>query len=175
MRMLELMTALALSPLDRLALRVSRRVHQRAHWLKNLFQAGFNKGVSFQPTGGVNTAINITKWDWEEQIEKIDISHTGTAGLQALLAGLLRGTGNVEAFFDSANLPWAAAPSIKSGQNGVITFNLGSPNTQWIVPSLVVKVHAQSEVAGGVKYNFDVELNCLCGVNQAFTSYVYPT
>ena len=85
------------------------------------FLAGYDKGVSFTPAGGGATAINITAHSWSEQVEKLDVSHSGTAGKQALIAGLLRGDGNIKANFDSAAMPFAAAPNVKAGTKGVMT------------------------------------------------------
>lgn len=161
--------------LDRLALNAALRLHRGAHLLQCLFQPGYNKGTTWNPAGGVQTSIAITDWDWGEKIDKIDITNTSTLGVQALLASILRGTGKVSAFFDSGQLPWAAPLVIKAGSNGVITFVCGSPNTPWSIPAMVTELHNRSEVAGGVKYDFTVELNCLAGVAQAFLTYTYPT
>lgn len=161
--------------LDYLALAAARRVNDRAHWLQNLFQAGFNKGATFTPAGGVAAVLNITAWDWGEKIDKVDITHTGTGGVQALLAAILRGTGKVSAFFESAAMPFSNPPNLKPGTNGSITFSLGAPNTQWIIPVMVTELHFQNEVTGGVKYDFTVEMNALAGVNQALVTEAYPT
>ena len=143
-----------------------------------LFQAGYNKGVSFQVNGaGANTSINVTEHSWAEEIERANITHSGTLGLQALLACVLKGTGNVKAQFDSTAMPFATAPGIKAGVSGLLTFNLGAPNTQFIAPVMVVKVNYQTAIQGNgtVKYDFDVEMNCLSGASQAALTYTYPT
>jgi len=100
-------------------------------------------------------------------IDKLDVTHTGTLGIQALLAGILRGDGNVKANFDNAQVPSTSPPFIRAGAGGLIDFYLGA-STPFTVPCLITKVNYQSTVEGKVEYDFDVSLNSLAG------NYVYP-
>ncbi len=146
------------------------------------FQAGFNKGTTFQPTGiGAAGVFFVTGHSWSEMIDKIDVTHTGTEGVQALLAGILRGDGNMKANIDSAQIISNPAVGLRAGTNGVMQFFYYSATLNpFVVPCMVIKVNYKSESAGKTEYDCDVSLNALAG-NQAgvgglpLSSYVRPT
>ncbi len=150
------------------------------------FQAGYNKGISFQPTGGAVNAYAVTGHSWSEFVDKIDITHTGTGGIQALLSAVLRGDGNVKANIDSAMIISNPANGIVPGQNGILNFYYyagganGVGNNPFSVPCMVIKVNYKSEVAGKTEYDFDVSLNTLANNNPAVggvpgQTYVRPS
>lgn len=126
------------------------------------FRAGYNSPVTFRPDGQNETAtLNVTGHSWSEMVDKLVADHSGTGGLQALLAGVLRGDGNVKANMDAAAYPWASPlPFIRAGVNGVISFYYGA---FYAVPCMVIKINKQSEVNGLIVFDFDVSLNCLAG------------
>lgn len=133
------------------------------------FIAGYNKGVTFRPSGaGGFTTLNVTGWSWKDTGEKLDVSHTGSFGQQALIAGLQRGQGNVTANLDTVQIPSTNPPNLRFGTKGVITFDEGGA-TNWQVPIMITAVNYKSEVAGKVEYNFDVELDQISG------TLTYPT
>lgn len=139
------------------------------------FQPGFNKGVTFAPNGGGAVLFNVTGHSWSEFIDKLDVSHSGTAGIQALLAGLLRGDGNMKANIDSAQVVSNPANGIIPGTNGIMNFYLyvggatGVGTNPFSVPCMIIKVNYKSEVAGKVEYDCDVSLNAIAG------GYVRPS
>lgn len=127
------------------------------------FVAGYNKGVTFQLSGaGGATTLLVKSWSWDEAVEKLDVTHTGTTGIQAVIAGILRGDGTVEANVDITALPNATPPTIIPGSKGTITFNVGS-STPHSCPVMVAKVHWASAVDGVVNYSFDTTLDYLTG------------
>ena len=132
------------------------------------FQAGFNKGVSFQPTGlGVAVTFYVTGHSWSEMIDKIDVTHSGTGGIQALLAGILRGDGNMKANCDSGQIVSNPSNGLRAGTNGIMNFyfydggTFGLGTNPFSVPCMVIKVNYKSEVAGKTEYDCDVSLNAL--------------
>lgn len=124
------------------------------------FQAGYNKGVTLQVSGFAAGVLNIKGHSWSEQIDALDITHTGHAGIQALLAGILRGDGNVKADLDGALAP--PNVGIRAGANALMLFNLGT-TTPYQVPLMITKVNYASVVEGKVEYDFDVRLNTEAG------------
>lgn len=146
------------------------------------FKAGFNLGASFTPAGGALTGVNgggstsktgagqITGWDWKESVDVLDVTHSATAGIQAVIAGVFRGEGNLKCNMDSAALLWATAGgAIIAGTKGVINLNANTPNTDWVIPIMIKEMHGKSEVAGKVELDFSIVIDELSG------SYVRPT
>lgn len=136
------------------------------------FQSGFNKGVTWTADNAPSVGWNVTGHDWEEAIDALDVTHTGTGGIQALLAGILRGDGNVKANFDNAVVP--STFFMRAGFNGVMAFFVGGV-TPFFVPSMIVKVHYQTVVEGKVEWSAMVRLNALAGLNTLPGGYTRAT
>lgn len=137
------------------------------------FQAGKTRTCTWQYSGaGAAFSLNVTGHTWDEAIDKLDVTSTGHAGTQALIAGILRGDGSVRANLDSSSV--VTNPNglvrINAGQNGVLVFDFGY-GTPYTVPAMITKVHHQSEVAGKCEYSFDVSLN----KDASATVYARPT
>ncbi len=133
------------------------------------FIAGYSQGATWQATGqGAPTTLNITAWSWEESVAVLDVTHSGTAGQMAVLAGILTGEGTVEANTDAAALPPTLTSPIKAGQKGVIRYSTGSTNP-WVIPCMISKVPHKSAVNGLVQYSFTVTFDALSG------TYTYPS
>jgi len=128
------------------------------------FQAGYNKHTNFTPSGTAGTTpLNVTGWSSAEEVDKLDVTHTGTGGMQAVIAGILRVNGNVKANWDDAAVISSnPTPHIRAGTKGVIGhFMTGG---QYItVPVMITKVNYQSAVEGKIEYNFDYTLDSLSG------------
>ena len=134
------------------------------------FQSGATKNVKFTVSGGALIAYSITEHSWEELVDKLDITSTSHAGIQAILAGIFRGTGSVKAVLntDAGNMPWVAANGIRAGNNGVFQFFVSS-TLYFSVPAMVMKVKYSSQVAGKIEWAGDIELNAEAG------TYAYPS
>ena len=126
------------------------------------YQAGYNKGVTFNPAAAGAVSINIQSYDWAEEVDALDVTHTGTSGVQALLPGVLRGECNIEANYDSDQVPSGTSLSLTGGVKGVIVATLSSGKTITI-PVMVVRVNYRSEVAGIVRYSFTARLDSIAG------------
>ena len=127
------------------------------------FIAGYNRGVTWQLVGaGAQTALNVTGHSWAEMVDKLDVTHTGTAGEQAVIGGVLRGDGNVKANLNDAQPIANNPPFLRAGQKGLLRFDVGT-TTPTIVPALILKVNYQSTVEGKIEYDFDVTLDSLTG------------
>ena len=125
------------------------------------YQAGFDKGVSFQRDGAGSVVLNIQEWTWAEEVMKLVITHSGSQGVQAVIAGILSGEGNVQANVDAAALPSGAA-GIRAGVKGTIVMATGA-GTPFSIHVMIVKVNWRSIVTGLVTYNFDVTLDSTSG------------
>lgn len=122
------------------------------------FQAGYDKGCVFNLDGGSNTTLNIRAWSWNEQVNKLVTTHTGSAGIAACIAGVLDGDGTIEANVDAAALPNNTAPGIVPGAKAVIRPAVGSSNN-WAIHVMVVSVNWKSAVDGLVTYSANVALD----------------
>lgn len=129
------------------------------------FLAGYAVGYAWQTIGGVATTIFITGHSWKEQVDKLDVSSTGTGQIQAILFGIARGQGNVKGNFDTLRVPWSLPPLIRAGTKGLFIIGLGTPSN-FSIPSAVIAVHHQSAVEGKVEYDFDIELDALATAAQ---------
>ena len=135
------------------------------------FEAGYNKWAAWKVSGaGAASLLQVTDHTWKEAVDKLDFSHTGSEGIQALLAGLLRGTGTVKAKFNSTTMP-SGAPSIKAGNRGQLQLFLGGA-LPFYIPGMITEVQYQSAVAGAVEYQFTVELDH--NAIAVSGSYQYP-
>jgi hypothetical protein len=119
---------------------------------------GYNKTVTFFVSGGSAATLKITKHSWKESVDKLDVTDTGHAGVQALIAGILRGDGTVEGNVRPTELINDTAPGVIVGAKGVITFNFGAA-TNWSCPVLITDVNWQSTVQGFPTWNFNVSLD----------------
>lgn len=128
------------------------------------FIAAFNKGVKWTPSAGAQASLNVTEHSWAEMIDAIDVTHSGSGGVQALLASILRGEGNVSAFSDDAQVISNAAINIIGGASGVMLFyHYAAAGNPFTVPAMIIKVNWKTPIANGCQYNFDVKLNSIAG------------
>lgn len=136
--------------------------------------AGYNLGVSYTPSGGSATVLKVTGWDFGEINNTNIVTHTGTAGLQARIAGITDLNGNVTATVDTTLYPFATTtPLIRAGGKGTITFTLNSTGPDTIAFTVIIaRVNFSSRVDGVLTYNFDVELDNLA---EAASLTTYPT
>lgn len=130
---------------------------------------GYSQGATWQTDGaGGATTLNITDWSWEEMVNKLVTTHSGSGGIAACIAGIFDGDGNVQANIDAAALPCAAAPGIRAGAKGTITYAVGG-STPFSIHCMITKVPWKSAVNGLVSYSFQVALDSTTG------SYTRPT
>lgn len=122
------------------------------------YQPGFDKAVTFKVDGGSDVVLKVTGWSWEEQVNALVTTHTGSNGKAQRIAGVLDADGNVEANIDAASLPFATSPGIRAGAKGVIKYDYGATNP-WTAHVLITKVSSRSQVNGLLTYNFQVALD----------------
>lgn len=123
------------------------------------FTPGYNKAVTFKVDGaGSATTLKVTDWSWEEQVNALVTTHTGSGGKATRIAGVLDGDGTVTANVDIDALPNATAPGIVAGAKATITYSFGTA-TPWSAHVLVTKVNYRSQVGGLLTYNFNVALD----------------
>jgi hypothetical protein len=133
---------------------------------------GAANGAAFTLDAGGTTTLAIEAWTWAEQVEKIITTHSQSGGLEAVIAGIGSGDGNVRASLDLTNFPWVR---IRAGAKGTITLTVVNQNSILKTISLhvmVTKLNLESEVAGKVTYDFDV---CLDSSVDPTTAISYPS
>ena len=136
--------------------------------------AGYNLGVSYTPAGGGATTLKVEGYDFGEENAVLDVTHTGTAGLRARIAGLTDLKGNITASVDTSLYPRATTtPLIRAGAKGTITFTVNATGPDTISFTVIIeRVNYSSRVDGNLKYNFDILLDNLA---EAATLTTYPT
>jgi len=133
------------------------------------YKPGYARAVTFQLDGAMGaTTIKVTATSWDEHIEPLISTHTGSGGIQERLAGILDGEGDVQANVDGAALPNAAAPGIVAGAKGTLTYDVGG-TTPFTIHVLIQKVHWASVVNGLMTYSFHALLDNTSG------TYTRPT
>lgn len=133
----------------------------------NNFSPGHFAAVAWQADGAAAaTVLQIKDHNVELSVLLHDVTHTGTNGVRARLAGPLDAQGTVNAGLD-LDVPPYGAVSLLPGVKGVCGFGLNA--TRLIqVPVSVEKLKFISAVDKDVMYGFDVKMNALAGV------LVYP-
>ena len=132
------------------------------------FVSGHANSFQWQILGQSNQTLNVTASTWDEEINAIDVTHSGSGGVEARLANILRGRGTVNADFDLLAPPYLNPPQILSGFSGIGYFYV-SPTRNFQIPSMILKVHWENPILGKVSYSFDIGLNSLAG------QYIRPT
>lgn len=133
----------------------------------NNFQNGALVPVSFLPyDGSATTVLQIKSHNLDLEALMLDVSHSGTGGVRARIAGLQDARATILASLDLDLLPWAAVPKIIPGLWGLIGIHVAERSLGWnpiTVPVIVQKIHFESAVESEVKYSFDVQMNALAG------------
>lgn len=133
------------------------------------YQPGSTLPVQFQPTGGVNSTLNIKGWSGDEEAITPDVSGTRHAGRTARIAAKKDHRGTVNATFDLDDPPYGAAPNIRAGTTGVILLHTSaSLNKPIQIPVIITKVHYESAIENALVWSFDWAENVIAG------SLVYP-
>ena len=133
----------------------------------NNFVSGHRCPAQFQLSGGVLTTLQIKGQSLDEDGLIFDVTHTGSGGRTARIAGKADHKGTINADFDLDVPPYLNPPGIRFGSTGIILFFF-SPSRPIQIPVIVSKVHYESAIESEVKYSFDVQENVLVGV------IVYP-
>lgn len=132
------------------------------------FQAGWDKAVKWTPlTGnplvaGVQVTLNITGWSEGDSTDLIDVTSTGSLGIQQLIAAIQRGECRIQGFVDNSVNLRSAAIRIRSGTNGLIEFQAGYVTNRKL-PVRISQVNLQSAVAGAVQFDFVARLDTTSG------------
>lgn len=141
-------------------------------------QAGYNKTAVFISDAGQTDALGlpvpssasvivaVTGFSWKEMIDALDVSSTSTQQIQALIAGIFRGEGNVKGFVDNASF-WWVSQGIRAGVNGTLSLRVGTVGQVVVIPCMITQVNVQVEHAGTVQCDFDVRLNALANTGVA--------
>jgi hypothetical protein len=122
---------------------------------------GYDKSPTWKTDGAIlATTLAVVSSDWTEKVRVLDTTDTG--GAEACIAGVLGGTGRVEANIDAAALPNAAAPGIVAGAKGTLTFPVGGA-TPYSVHCMIVETGPRIPALGLVTYHFSVQLDNTSG------------
>lgn len=134
-----------------------------------VFVVGYDKAVSVKLNGaGAAITLNVTAWSHEPAVNTLIVTHTGSGGLQARIAGIFDTEGTVEANMDSANfIMLVAGGGVLPGARGLLTAQIGMINP-FSIPIIIQKVPFKSTVDGLVQFTFTFQLDSQSG------SYVVP-
>ena len=132
----------------------------------NNFVPGHFAPVAWQANGGTAFTLQIREHSVDLTVLLHDVTHTGTSGVRARIAGPLDCQGNVQATLDLDAPPWGPV-ALLPGYRGICAFGV-SPTRSLQLPVSVEKLRLQSSTEKEVNYSFDVKMNALAGV------IVYP-
>lgn len=128
------------------------------------FTAAHSQAVQFTVTGGSAVTLNVTDAVWDEEVQDLIVTHTGSGGVQSRLPGVLDGNGDIKANVDAAALPWATSPGVRPGAKGTLTIAVGG-STVYSLPVMITKLHFQSSNPSNtvVNYSFSFKLDSITG------------
>ena len=136
--------------------------------MANRFITGDKVSMAWVPSaGGGNQVLNIKGMSLDAEVIIADVTHTGTGGRTARIAGKGDTKGTINASFDLDLKPYTAPRGIREGANGVVVLGF-DPAFPIQIPAVIAKVHVESAIENEVKYSFDYNENVLAGV------VVYP-
>lgn len=137
------------------------------------FTAGYSEQTTFALDGGSAVTLSVTDHTWDEMVEELRTTHTGSGGVTSRIPGVFDGNGSVKANVDTVAYPWAASPGIRSGNKGVITMETGTASP-FSIHVMITKIHIQSSNPDGlVNYSFDYALDST--VVAGVTTYTRAT
>lgn len=123
------------------------------------FQAGYDKHVKWNPDhGGGETTVNITGWSEDDGTDALEVTHTGTNGHQAFIAGLGRCSCQIDLNYDTAATPESIG--LRSGAKGTFTFKTGS-DTEDSIHVIIEKVGKKSAVNGVVSVSITAKSDAI--------------
>lgn len=136
--------------------------------MANDFRPGHYAPVIWQATGGTASVLQIRDHTVDLSVMLHDVTHTGTDGVRARIAGPLDAAGTVNASLDLDLPPFQGPISLQPGFQGICAFGF-TPAKFLQVPTRVEKLHFASAVDKEVTYSFDVKMDAFAGV------VVYPS
>jgi hypothetical protein len=142
-----------------------------------LFQVGFDKGVQWTADmGGVTAAINVTGWGYKDGGDILEVTHSGTAGFPAFLAGIQRVPCNIAGKLDAGYT--LRSIGLRFGAKGILaftegTFGLSSPIVAY-VHVIVEDVPYQSSVNGVVEFTATFRSDALMANGTLVNPQVIP-
>lgn len=132
-----------------------------------LFVSGHNNPVQFTVYGAGNVStLDVTGHNFDEEVNRIIVTNSASGGVAARLANVLDIRGNVTAFYDLLKPPYINPPYIQAGISGNFFMYLSGAAAAlryFQIPAIIAKVHYESQVMGGVQWNFDFECNSIVG------------
>ncbi len=128
--------------------------------MANTWISGKINPVKWLVTGGSLVTLNVTDHTYKEMVDKLLTDHTGTGGIQSLIAGFFRANCNVKANLD-VDAPWyVTGQFIRAGAFGqLLHYVSSSANAKaFAIPCMITEVNNASPATGLVSYDFNVEL-----------------
>lgn len=117
---------------------------------------------------GTPVILNVKGHTLDLSVMLFDVTHTGTGGVRARIAGPLDAKGVVEADLDLDLTPWNPSLQIKPGLRGIALFAYailpGGVLDMMQVPVIVEKLHTATQIDAEVKWNMDVSMDALAGL-----------
>lgn len=133
----------------------------------NNFVPGHFAPIAWQASGAAaSTTLQIRDHNVELETLLHDVTHTGTSGVRARIAGPLDAQGSVNATLDLDAPPYGAV-SLFPGTKGICAFGFTTTRSLQL-PVRVAKLKFMTAVDKEVAYGFDVKMDALAGV------VVYP-
>jgi len=121
-------------------------------------QRGYTQTVTF----GAAT-LCVTEADWEESVEKIDVTGTCDGGIAGLIAGYVEGGATITGVVESSNLVHTGAAGVFAGAKGTLTITVGGA-APFTIPILVLRLKHSFRMKTAVTFTFEAALDGLAGI-----------
>lgn len=137
-----------------------------------MYQAGYDKGIVWQPDGGNPVPINVTGWTDEDGADTPEVTHTGTNAQQAFIAAIKRCPCTFTANLDGGQSPKSIG--ITGGAKGTlayttITQGVAQPSSDSL-HVIIEKVSKVSTVNGVVNFTVTAKSDAINASGQVVNS-----
>lgn len=132
--------------------------------MANNFQSGHLLPVKFDPLGAGESTWNVKGWSAEFSSLLIDVTHTGSGGVRARIAGPKDFRGSLNLSFDLDQPTYGGNYLLKDGVSGLLSFAVSDDLDKFIqVPCILEKVRYESSVENELRVTADAAMNSLAG------------
>jgi hypothetical protein len=122
------------------------------------FKQGYSLEVKWRLDGaGADTTLYTKGNEAEPKVDTLEVTNTGSSGIEAYYAGITRDSGKVDFLIDISAFPWATI-GITAGAKGTLRINRGG-STYELKHVLIESFKRGSTVNGMLEGSFNYRLD----------------
>lgn len=116
-------------------------------------------------------ANSVCVYEWSLMLEgsRLDTTNVCDGIYNSFITGPINVSGELKAYYDTANPIWAAPVTLTVGMAVTLTLNIGQSGSAWVVPALVDSVSQVNNAKEVVTFSMKFVYNPPAG------ALIYPT